>query len=108
MAKSPLPSMFQTRLTPMVFLVFESLDIQSHSLCIFYIFIYHFSPQLTDTKILVRLFEEAKFNVLQGHYPCETEDYEYLAGILAWVKHGKYDNRTYGLVKYVSRRALPV
>ncbi|XP_022085914.1 putative FERM domain-containing protein FRMD8P1 isoform X2 [Acanthaster planci] len=47
--------------------------------------------QITDQKVLRLLYEEAKCNILQGNYPCEPEDFEYLAGIIAYAENGKYD-----------------
>ncbi|XP_038072362.1 putative FERM domain-containing protein FRMD8P1 isoform X2 [Patiria miniata] len=47
--------------------------------------------QITDQKMLRLLYEEAKHNVLEGNYPCEAEDLEYLAGIMAYLENGKYD-----------------
>ena len=50
-----------------------------------------FPHQITDQKMLRLLYEEAKCNILEGNYPCEAEDFEYLAGIMAYHEHGKYD-----------------
>ncbi|XP_033095327.1 FERM domain-containing protein 8-like isoform X2 [Anneissia japonica] len=47
--------------------------------------------QLTDDKILRLLFYEARENVLEGVYGCEKDEYEYLAGILAYIEHGRFD-----------------
>ncbi|XP_071810414.1 putative FERM domain-containing protein FRMD8P1 isoform X1 [Asterias amurensis] len=57
--------------------------------------------QITDPKILRLLFDEAKTNILEGHYPCEADDFEYLAGILAFLEHGKYNPEDHpnGLMK---------
>jgi hypothetical protein len=37
------------------------------------------------------LYEEAKQNILDGRYPCETSDYEMLAGVQARLELGVYD-----------------
>ncbi|XP_072031868.1 putative FERM domain-containing protein FRMD8P1 [Amphiura filiformis] len=64
---------------------------------------------ITDSKTLVRLFEEARYNVLEGNYPCEPEDYEYLAAILAWIQHGTYPaRREYGLFKDRLQEYVPL
>ncbi|XP_071961994.1 FERM domain-containing protein 8-like isoform X2 [Antedon mediterranea] len=53
----------------------------------------HKELQITDEKILRLLFCEAKEHVLDGVYGCENDEYEYLAGILAFIEHGKYDSK---------------
>ena len=37
--------------------------------------------KLRDAKVLELLYEEAKFNILTGRYPCEISDYIMLGGI---------------------------
>ena len=49
--------------------------------------IYHFR----DHKILELLYEEAKYNILTGRYPCEISDYIMLGGIQARLELGPYD-----------------
>ena len=44
-----------------------------------------------EWKIKSRLFEEAKGNILNGMYPCEAEDYEYLGGLLAFLEYGAFN-----------------
>ena len=44
-----------------------------------------------DTKILELLYEEAKYNILTGRYPCEISDYIMLGGIQARLELGAYD-----------------
>ncbi|XP_037499426.1 putative FERM domain-containing protein FRMD8P1 isoform X3 [Rhipicephalus sanguineus] len=47
--------------------------------------------QITDLKLLKMLFAEAKGNVLDGRYPCETEDCMVLGAIQARLELGPYD-----------------
>ncbi|XP_011675388.1 FERM domain-containing protein 8 isoform X3 [Strongylocentrotus purpuratus] len=47
--------------------------------------------KVTNGKIKSRLFEEAKGNILNGMYPCEAEDYEYLGGLLAFLEYGEFN-----------------
>ncbi|XP_054758164.2 FERM domain-containing protein 8-like isoform X1 [Lytechinus pictus] len=47
--------------------------------------------KVMNAKIKSLLFVEAKGNILNGMYPCEAEDYEYLAGVLASLEFGTYD-----------------
>nr|XP_006813165.1 PREDICTED: FERM domain-containing protein 8-like [Saccoglossus kowalevskii] len=49
--------------------------------------------RITDNKILLRLFDEAKDNLLDGYYPCSSEDYDRLAAILARIDHGPFLSR---------------
>ena len=44
-----------------------------------------------DHRVLELLYEEAKFNVLTGRYPCEISDYIMLGGIQARLEIGPYD-----------------
>ena len=44
-----------------------------------------------DHKILELLYEEAKYNILTGRYPCEISDYIMLGGIQARLELGPYD-----------------
>lgn len=41
--------------------------------------------------MLTLLYEEAKYNILEGRYPCEIENYISLAGIQARVELGPYN-----------------
>uniref|UniRef100_A0A131YJD7 FERM domain-containing protein 8 n=1 Tax=Rhipicephalus appendiculatus TaxID=34631 RepID=A0A131YJD7_RHIAP len=47
--------------------------------------------EITDLKLLKMLFAEAKGNVLDGRYPCETEDCMVLGAIQARLELGPYD-----------------
>ncbi|XP_075555298.1 FERM domain-containing protein 8 Bili isoform X2 [Dermacentor variabilis] len=47
--------------------------------------------EVTDLKLLKMLFAEAKGNVLDGRYPCETEDCMVLGAIQARLELGPYD-----------------
>lgn len=47
--------------------------------------------KITDTKMLKMLYAEAKENVLEGRYPCETDDCMVLAAIQARLELGPYD-----------------
>ena len=44
-----------------------------------------------DNKMLELLYEEAKYNILTGRYPCEISDYIMLGGIQARLELGPYD-----------------
>jgi len=44
-----------------------------------------------DHRVLELLYEEAKFNILTGRYPCEISDYIMLGGIQARLEIGPYD-----------------
>ncbi len=44
-----------------------------------------------EHKILELLYEEAKYNILTGRYPCEISDYIMLGGIQARLELGPYD-----------------
>ena len=46
---------------------------------------------LKDHRILELLYEEAKYNILTGRYPCEISDYIMLGGIQARLEIGPYD-----------------
>ena len=48
-------------------------------------------PFARDTKILELLYEEAKYSVLTGRYPCEISDYIMLGGIQARLELKAYD-----------------
>ena len=48
-------------------------------------------PDCSDPRILELLYEEAKFNILEGRYPCETSDYDMLAGLQARLELGAFD-----------------
>jgi len=47
--------------------------------------------QIKDPKLLELLYEEAKYNILTGRYPCEISDYIMLGGIQARLELGPYD-----------------
>ncbi|XP_072167648.1 putative FERM domain-containing protein FRMD8P1 [Diadema setosum] len=53
--------------------------------------------KITNDEILKKLFEEAKRNILDGMYPCEAEDYEYLAGLITFIEYGKYEESLHQL-----------
>jgi len=46
---------------------------------------------MKDHRVLELLYEEAKFNILTGRYPCEISDYIMLGGIQARLEIGPYD-----------------
>ncbi|XP_069595584.1 FERM domain-containing protein 8 isoform X1 [Ranitomeya imitator] len=46
--------------------------------------------QITDGGILRLLYEEAKYNVLEGRYPCDVEDCELLGGLSCCLELGPY------------------
>ncbi|KAJ7377457.1 FERM domain-containing protein 8 [Desmophyllum pertusum] len=47
--------------------------------------------RIKDDRIIRRLFEEAKYNVLSGNYPISTNDALMLGGILAYVDNGNFN-----------------
>ncbi|XP_054721237.1 FERM domain-containing protein 8-like [Uloborus diversus] len=47
--------------------------------------------RICDMKILELLYEEAKYNVLKGRYPCEIQDCDVLAGIQARLELGPFN-----------------
>lgn len=46
--------------------------------------------QISDEGILRLLYEEAKYNVLEGKYPCDIEDCELLGGLSCCLELGPY------------------
>ena len=59
--------------------------------------------------MLELLYEEAKFNILTGRYPCEISDYIMLGGIQARLELGPYNPETHTLsfIKNEMYRFLP-
>merc|ERR1719266_1662083 len=53
--------------------------------------------KIRDSKVLEFLYEEAKFNILTGRYPCEISDYIMLGGIQARLELGPYNPETHTL-----------
>ncbi len=51
--------------------------------------------KIRDHKILELLYEEAKYNILTGRYPCEISDYIMLGGIQARLELGQYVPETH-------------
>lgn len=47
--------------------------------------------RIKDDRIIKRLFEEAKYNILSGNYPITEKDALILGGILAYIENGPYD-----------------
>lgn len=47
--------------------------------------------RIGDMKILELLYEEAKYNILKGRYPCEIQDCDVLAGIQARLELGPFN-----------------
>ncbi|CAH0551829.1 unnamed protein product [Brassicogethes aeneus] len=47
--------------------------------------------KIKDQKILELLYEEARYNILEGRYPCEVAHYIMLGGIQARVELGPYN-----------------
>ncbi|KAG8438065.1 hypothetical protein GDO86_008667 [Hymenochirus boettgeri] len=47
--------------------------------------------QITHERILHLLYEEAKYNVLEGRYPCDIEDCEVLGGLSCRLELGPYN-----------------
>ena len=51
--------------------------------------------KIRDSNILNLLYEEAKYNILTGRYPCEISDYIMLGGIQARLELGPYNQETH-------------
>ncbi|KFM62647.1 FERM domain-containing protein 8, partial [Stegodyphus mimosarum] len=47
--------------------------------------------RICDMKILELLYEEAKYNILRGRYPCDIQDCDVLAGIQARLELGPFN-----------------
>ncbi|XP_075043899.1 FERM domain-containing protein 8 [Mixophyes fleayi] len=47
--------------------------------------------QISNEEILRLLYEEAKYNVLEGRYPCDVEDCELLGGLACRLELGPYN-----------------
>jgi len=65
--------------------------------------------KIRDSKVLEFLYEEAKYNILTGRYPCEISDYIMLGGIQARLELGPYnpDTHTLSFMKAELYRFLP-
>ncbi|XP_077993861.1 putative FERM domain-containing protein FRMD8P1 [Glandiceps talaboti] len=47
--------------------------------------------RIRSEKALEMLYEEAKHNILEGYYPCSSEEYDRYAGLLARIELGPYE-----------------
>ncbi|XP_063800876.1 FERM domain-containing protein 8 [Pseudophryne corroboree] len=47
--------------------------------------------QICNEEILRLLYDEAKYNVLEGRYPCDVEDCEFLGGLACRLELGPYN-----------------
>lgn len=47
--------------------------------------------QIQDEMVLRLLYEEAKYNILEGRYPCDLEDCEELGALVCRINLGPYD-----------------
>lgn len=47
--------------------------------------------RIKDDRVIRRLFEEAKYNILSGNYPITNSDALMLGGILAYIEKGPFD-----------------
>ena len=65
--------------------------------------------KIRDGKVLELLYEEARYNILTGRYPCEISDYIMLGGIQARLELGPYnpDTHTLSFIKNEMYRFLP-
>ncbi|TRY63414.1 hypothetical protein TCAL_02646 [Tigriopus californicus] len=65
--------------------------------------------KLRDNKVLELLYEEAKYNILTGRYPCEISDYIMLGGIQARLELGPYESETHtsSFFRSIMYRFLP-
>ena len=65
--------------------------------------------KIRDSKVLDFLYEESKYNILTGRYPCEISDYIMLGGIQARLELGPYnpDTHTLSFIKNEMYRFLP-
>ncbi|KAJ6656975.1 hypothetical protein lerEdw1_002976 [Lerista edwardsae] len=50
-----------------------------------------FRRNIQDEMVLRLLYEEAKYNILEGRYPCDPEDCEALGGLVCRIHLGPYD-----------------
>ncbi|XP_044163238.1 putative FERM domain-containing protein FRMD8P1 [Acropora millepora] len=66
--------------------------------------------RIKDDRIIKRLFEEAKYNVLSGNYPMSSSDAVHLGGILCYIENGAYnpEEHTSGFLKGQLTDYLPV
>lgn len=66
--------------------------------------------RISDMKVLELLYEEAKWNILDGRYPCEPDDCDVLGGIQARLELGPYDSEKHSpeFFKTRVRDFLPV
>lgn len=55
---------------------------------------------IQNEQMLCLLYQEAKYNVVEGRYILHTEDYHYLAGIQALIHLGTFDPRQHMLADY--------
>jgi len=65
--------------------------------------------RIKDDRIIRRLFEEAKYNVLSGNYPVSIDDALMLGGILVYIENGPCNpqEHTAGVFKYKLTDYLP-
>ncbi|GLV40191.1 Band4.1 inhibitor LRP interactor [Carabus blaptoides fortunei] len=66
--------------------------------------------KIKDQKIIELLYEEAKYNILEGRYPCETAHYIMLGGIQARLELGPYNPQVHSTHYFREEQAkyLPV
>jgi len=55
---------------------------------------------IQNEQILCLLYQEAKYNVIEGRYILHSEDYHYLAGIQALIHLGSFDPHQHVLAEY--------
>ncbi|XP_005100537.1 putative FERM domain-containing protein FRMD8P1 [Aplysia californica] len=55
---------------------------------------------IQNEQILCLLYQEAKYNVVEGRYVLHSEDYHYLAGIQALIHLGSFDPQQHILADY--------
>lgn len=63
-----------------------------------------------DQKILELLYEEARYNILEGRYPCEVAHYIMLGGMQARIELGPYNPQVHSTHYFREEQAkyLPV
>lgn len=48
--------------------------------------------QITNAKLIYLLYNEAKEAVVDGRYALQSDEYDYLAGLQALIKHKGYND----------------
>ena len=51
--------------------------------------------QITNSKLIYLLYHEAKEAVIDGRYPLEVDEYDYLAGLQALIRHKGFNDNVH-------------